>query len=171
MVLIMMGVTASGKTTVGERLSKRLKWPFYDADAFHPPANIAKMSRGEPLTDEDRQPWLAALHAKIAEHSHAGRPAVFACSALKETYRDTLRGDLPDVHFVYLKGDPAVLQARLDHRKGHFMPRTMLPSQLEALQEPADALVLDAANTPSSLVRQIITAFNLSPASVQQTER
>jgi gluconokinase len=164
-----MGVTASGKTTIGQRLSKRLHWPFYDADEFHPPANIAKMSRGEPLTDVDREPWLAALHAKIEEHSRNGQPAIFACSALKDSYRHTLRGTLPDVYFVYLKGDPAVLQSRLDHRKGHFMPRTMLPSQLEALEEPKDALVLNAALTPPTLIKQIIKAFNLGEQ-VQQTK-
>lgn len=162
MVLVLMGVTASGKTTVGQRLSRRLKWPFYDADGFHPPANIAKMSRGEPLTDADREPWLQALHDKIAEHVRDGVPAIFACSALKDAYRRILRGTLPDVQFVYLKGDPAVLQSRLDHRKGHFMPRTMLPSQLDALEEPQDALIVNAALTVPTIVRQITKAFNLA---------
>jgi gluconokinase len=173
MVLVLMGVTASGKTTIGQRLARRLKWPFYDADGFHPPENIAKMSRGEPLTDADRQPWLQALHEKIAEHVRDGRPAIFACSALKDAYRHTLRGTLPDaeVQFVYLKGDPAVLQSRLDHRKGHFMPRTMLPSQLDALEEPQDALIVNAALTVPTLVRQIIKAFNLTPSAtpIEQT--
>lgn len=157
MVIVIMGVTASGKTTIGTRASKRLGWPFYDADEFHPPANIAKMSRGEPLTDDDREPWLQALHDKMAEEEQAGRSAIFACSALKDRYRDVLRDGLSTVRFVFLKGDPDVLQARLDHRKGHFMPRTMLPSQLAALEEPepGEALVLDAARPPNELVDEI----------------
>ncbi len=162
MVIVIMGVTASGKTTIGTRASKRLGWPFYDADEFHPPANIAKMSRGEPLTDEDREPWLKALHDKMAEEERAGKSAIFACSALKDRYRDVLREGLSTVRFVFLKGDPAVLQARLDHRKGHFMPRTMLPSQMAALEEPApgEALVLDAARPPSDLVDEIASMVN-----------
>lgn len=157
MIIVIMGVTASGKTTIGTRSSKRLGWPFYDADEFHPPANIAKMSRGEPLTDADREPWLKALHDKMAEEEHAGRGAIFACSALKAAYRDILRDGLSTVRFVFLKGDPDVLQSRLDHRKGHFMPRTMLPSQIGALEEPGpgEALVLDAAKPPNELVDAI----------------
>lgn len=162
MIIVIMGVTASGKTTIGTRASKRLGWPFYDADEFHPPANIAKMSRGEPLTDEDREPWLQALHDKMAEEERAGRSAIFACSALKDRYRDVLRDGLSTVRFVFLKGDPEVLQARLDHRKGHFMPRTMLPSQMAALEEPApgEALVLDAARPPNDLVDEIARMVN-----------
>jgi gluconokinase len=157
MIIVIMGVTASGKTTIGTRASKRLGWRFYDADEFHPPENIAKMSRGEPLTDADREPWLKALHDKMAEEERAGRSGIFACSALKERYRDVLRNGLSTVRFVFLKGDPEVLQARLDHRKGHFMPRTMLPSQMAALEEPepGEALVLDAAKPPNELVDQV----------------
>lgn len=157
MVIVIMGVTASGKTTIGTRASKRLGWRFYDADEFHPPENIAKMSRGEPLTDADREPWLKALHDKMAEEERAGRSAIFACSALKQRYRDILSDGLSTVRFVFLKGDPEVLQARLDHRKGHFMPRTMLPSQMAALEEPApgDALILDASKPPSALVDEL----------------
>jgi len=157
MIIVIMGVTASGKTTIGTRASKRFGWPFYDADEFHPPANIAKMSRGEPLTDEDREPWLQALHDKMAEEERAGHSAIFACSALKARYRQVLRDGLEKVWFVFLKGDPNVLQARLDHRKGHFMPRTMLPSQIAALEEPepGDALILDAAKPPNDLVDEI----------------
>jgi len=157
MIIVIMGVTASGKTTIGTRASKRFGWPFYDADEFHPPANIAKMSRGEPLTDADREPWLKALHDKMAEEERAGHSAIFACSALKSRYRDVLRQGLPAVRFVFLKGDPEVLQARLDHRKGHFMPRTMLPSQMAALEEPepGEALELDAAKPPNELIDAI----------------
>lgn len=165
MVVIIMGVTASGKSTIGRRLSRRLGWPFYDADAFHPPANIAKMSRGEPLTDEDRVPWLSALHDLVDHHVTAGSSAVVACSALKSDYRRTLRGTLPDdvVRFVYLKGDPALLQRRLDQRQGHFMPRSMLPSQLAALEEPDEALTVNAGLSVPHLVRQIMAAFGLTP--------
>jgi gluconokinase len=159
MNVIVMGVTASGKTTVGRRLAERMGWAFYDADQFHPPANIEKMSHGIPLTDEDREPWLEALHQMMAEHERDGKDVVLACSALKERYRAVLRDGLKNVRFVYLKGDPAVLQARLDRRKGHFMPRTMLTSQLEALEEPNDALTLDASRPPSRLVDRIVTAL------------
>ena len=162
MIIVIMGVTASGKTTIGNRASKRFGWRFYDADEFHPPANIEKMSRGEPLTDEDRDPWLHALNAKMAEEERAGRSAIFACSALKAHYREVLRDGLKKVWFVFLKGDPDVLQSRLDHRKGHFMPRTMLPSQIAALEEPApgEALVLDAAKPPNELVDEIADYIN-----------
>jgi carbohydrate kinase (thermoresistant glucokinase family) len=162
MIIVIMGVTASGKTTIGTRASKRFGWRFYDADEFHPPENIAKMSRGEPLTDADREPWLKALHDKMAEEERAGRSAIFACSALKAHYRDILRDGLSTVRFVFLKGDPEVLQARLDHRKGHFMPRTMLPSQIAALEEPGEdeALVLDAARPPNDLVDEIADMVN-----------
>ena len=162
MIIVIMGVTASGKTTIGTRASKRFGWPFYDADEFHPPANIAKMSRGEPLTDADREPWLQALHDKMAEEERAGRSAIFACSALKSRYRDVLREGLSTVRFVFLKGDPEVLQSRLDHRKGHFMPRTMLPSQIAALEEPepGEALELDAAKPPNELVDAIAEMVN-----------
>jgi gluconokinase len=156
MILVVMGVTASGKSTVGRRAAARLGWPFYDADDFHPPENIAKMSRGEPLTDDDRAPWLDAIHRSIVEHDRNARPAIYACSALKARYRQVLRGDLTTVHFVYLKGDVETLQARLDHRKGHFMPRTMLPSQLAALEEPADALTLDAGSPSRDLVDRVV---------------
>ena len=162
MIIVIMGVTASGKTTIGTRASKRFGWPFYDADEFHPPENIAKMSRGEPLTDADREPWLKALHDKMAEEERAGHSAIFACSALKSRYRDVLRQGLPAVRFVFLKGDPEVLQARLDHRKGHFMPRTMLPSQMAALEEPepGEALELDAAKPPNELIDAIADMVN-----------
>ncbi len=162
MIIVIMGVTASGKTTIGTRASKRFGWPFYDADEFHPPENIAKMSRGEPLTDADREPWLKALHHKMAEEERAGRSGIFACSALKARYRDVLRDGLSTVRFVFLKGDPEVLQSRLDHRKGHFMPRTMLPSQMAALEEPepGEALELDAAKPPHELVDAIAEMVN-----------
>jgi gluconokinase len=156
MILVLMGVTASGKTTIGSRAATRLGWPFHDADDYHPPENIAKMSRGEPLTDDDRRPWLEALHRVMAEHERAGHHAIVACSALKEHYREILTDGLHTVRFVYLKVDPAVIQARLNRRKGHFMPKTMLPSQMAALEEPKDAIVLDASRPSAQLVDEIV---------------
>jgi gluconokinase len=156
MLLLLMGVTASGKSTVGRILAERLGWPFFDGDDFHPPANIEKMSHGIPLTDEDRAPWLATLHQVLADHEHRGASAIVASSALKQHYRDILLEGLHTVRVVYLKGDPATLQARLDHRVGHFMPKTMLPSQMAALEEPADAFVVDAGQTPEAIAEKII---------------
>lgn len=162
MLVLLMGVTASGKTTVGHLLRDRLGWPFYDGDDFHPPANIEKMAHGIPLTDEDRAPWLAKLHQLMADTEARGESAIIASSALKERYRRILGDGLRDLRIVYLKGDPAVLQERLDHRVGHFMPKTMLPSQMAALEEPADALVVNAAQPPNVLVQQILDALKPS---------
>jgi gluconokinase len=162
MVLLLMGVTASGKTTVGHLLRDQLGWPFYDGDDFHPPANIEKMSKGIPLTDDDRRPWLASLHRVMADAEAAGTSAIVASSALKEAYRQILSDGLRTLRIVYLKGDPATLQARLDHRVGHFMPKTMLPSQMAALEEPKDAIVVNADQPPNVIVQQILDALKLS---------
>jgi gluconokinase len=162
MVLLLMGVTASGKTTVGHLLRDQLGWPFYDGDDFHPPANIAKMSKGIPLTDDDRRPWLESLHKVMADAEAAGTSAIVASSALKEAYRQILSGGLRTLRIVYLKGDPATLQERLDHRVGHFMPKTMLPSQMAALEEPKDAIVVNAGQPPNVIVQQILDALKLS---------
>jgi gluconokinase len=161
MLLLLMGVTASGKTTVGHLLADKLGWPFYDGDDFHPPANVEKMSRGVPLTDEDRAPWLARLHQLLADAEARGESVIVASSALKEAYRRVLSDGLRSLRVVYLKGDPATLQARLDHRVGHFMPRTMLPSQMAALEEPADAIVVNAGLPPDVLTQQILAALKL----------
>jgi gluconokinase len=162
MLVLLMGVTASGKTTVGHLLRDRLGWPFYDGDDFHPPANIEKMRHGIPLTDDDRAPWLAKLHQLMADTEARGESAIIASSALKEAYRRILADGLRDLRIVYLKGDPATLQERLDHRVGHFMPNTMLPSQMAALEEPADALVVNAAQPPNVLVQQILDGLKPS---------
>jgi gluconokinase len=162
MVLLLMGVTASGKTTVGHLLRDRLGWPFYDGDDFHPPANIEKMSKGIPLTDDDRRPWLESLHQVMADAEARGASAIVASSALKAAYRRILAGNLRTLRVVYLKGDPATLQDRLDHRVGHFMPKTMLPSQMAALEEPTDALVVNAGQPPNVIVQQILEALKLS---------
>lgn len=136
MIVIVMGVSGSGKTTVGRRLAAELGWPFYDADAFHSPSNIEKMRAGSPLTDADRAPWLATLRALIDERLAQGRDAVIACSALKKKYRQQLRDGRTDVRFVYLKGDRNLIAQRIAARRGHFAGSALLESQFAALEEP-----------------------------------
>src|SRR6188508_2634827 len=136
--IVVMGVSGAGKSTVGKLIAARHDCPFRDADSFHPPANIEKMSRGEPLTDADRWPWLEAIAAFIAEHRAAGTTCVVTCSALKRVYRDIVTAkQSADVRLVYLKGEFDLIAARLAARKGHFMPPALLKSQFDALEEPA----------------------------------
>ena len=135
--IVVMGVSGAGKSTVGRLIAAQLNCPFRDADSFHPAANIAKMSRGEPLTDEDRWPWLQAIAAWIAEHRAVGTMCVVTCSALKRAYRDIVTNKQnQDVRLVYLKGDFDLIEARLTARTGHFMPPGLLRSQFAALEEP-----------------------------------
>ncbi|MGY3450578.1 6-phosphogluconolactonase [Bradyrhizobium sp. USDA 4353] len=134
--LIVMGVSSSGKSTVGEALGQRLGWRFEDGDSFHPPANVAKMSAGQPLTDEDRWPWLQAIADEIARCRAEGVPIIIACSALKKAYRKILVGDSGDVRLVYLEGDRELIGDRMDHRQGHFMPPGLLDSQFATLEPP-----------------------------------
>jgi len=155
MIILLMGVSGSGKTTVGRILAADLGWAFYDADDFHPPANVEKMQRGIPLTDADRAPWLDALHALLASLAGDGRSAVLACSALKQSYRDHLVAGVGGVRVVYLRGSAALLQRRLAARRGHFMPADLLRSQLEALQAPADAIAVDIADPPQAVAADI----------------
>jgi gluconokinase len=161
MIILLMGVTASGKTTVGQLLSARLGWSFHDADDFHPPANIDKMSRGVPLTDEDRVPWLEALNAEMRRHDAAGTHAVVTCSALRQWYRDVLRKGVQSLVFVHLKAEPALLRARIEARRDHFMPPALLPSQLATLEEPGDAIVVDAGLSPETIVGLITERLDL----------
>lgn len=159
MILVLTGVAGSGKTTIGQRLSIELGWPFFDADDFHPPANVEKMSRGIPLTDDDRWPWLRNLRRRMQEEEAGGRHAIFACSALKASYRSFLR-EGGDVQCIYLKGDPALIRDRLDQRPGHFMKPQMLESQFAALEEPADCLTVDIRPPPEEVtaaIRQKLT--------------
>src|SRR6478752_2643480 len=128
--IVVMGVSGSGKTTVGEALAARLGWRFVEGDSFHPPENVAKMSAGIPLDDNDREPWLRALAAEIAKDEAAGSPSVVGCSALKRSYRDILRTGAPRVCFVHVHGDRTVLADRLSHRAGHFFPASLLDTQL-----------------------------------------
>jgi gluconokinase len=154
-IIILLGVSGSGKTTVGQALSALTGWTFLDADDYHPPANVEKMSRGEPLTDADRAPWLQILRAEIAARLKRGENAILACSALKKAYRQQLQVDPAQVHFVYLKVSPELLQQRLEERKDHFMKSSMLQSQLETLEEPGsrEALIIEveAESDPETL--------------------
>lgn len=155
MVVVIMGVAGSGKTTVGRLLAARLGWRFDDADSFHPAANIAKMSAGQPLDDADRAPWLAAIRAHLDACELDGVGAVVTCSALKLRYRDVLLKGTREARLVYLKGSPELLQERISGRQNHFMSPAMLASQLAALEEPTDALVVDIAGTPEAIVEAI----------------
>jgi gluconokinase len=165
MNIILMGVAGSGKTTVGEKLAARLggNWRFSDADHFHSAPSIEKMSRGLPLGDADRAPWLAALGAHLDACAARGQQVVLACSALKEAYRRQFAGTAESTRFVYLKGDFAAIRARLRARPGHYLKETMLRSQFDTLEEPAPdaALVIDAALPPDEIVAQIVRAFAL----------
>jgi len=150
-----MGVAGSGKTTVGRRLATELGWPYHEADDFHSAANKEKMGRGQALNDEDRGPWLAAIRAAIDDCVARGQSAVFTCSALKASYRRVLTAGVPGLVPVFLAGDRALLQQRLESRAGHYMKAGMLDSQFAILEPPGDALVLDVRQTPEELVAAI----------------
>ncbi|HEX7021050.1 MAG TPA: gluconokinase [Gemmatimonadaceae bacterium] len=156
-VIVVMGVTGAGKTTVGEELAQALHWPFYEGDDFHPRRNIELMSHGTPLTDDDRAPWLQALARMITNVILNGEHAVLACSALRQRYRDELlpRGAPGAVRFVYLDVPLEVLRERVSHRPHHFMPASLLPSQLETLEEPRDALTVDGTRPPTEIVHRV----------------
>jgi gluconokinase len=163
LVVIVMGVSGSGKTTVGSALAVARGWRFVDADDVHSPASVAKMARGEPLDDADRAPWLAKLRAIIAEALARDESLVVACSALKAGYRSILiDGDGARIRIVHLTAPPDLLRRRLVGRAGHYMKAQMLDSQLATLEAPADALTLDAALPVSTLVQTIETAFGLT---------
>ena len=156
-IILVMGVSGSGKTTVGAMLAGRLGWPYAEADAFHPPANVAKMAAGHPLTDADRLPWLQAIAAWIDRQIAAGGRGVVTCSALKRGYRDMLRR--PEVQIVYLHGSHDLIAARLTARHGHFFQAQMLDSQFEALEEPGpdeDVMVVSITGTPAEIVDEIV---------------
>jgi len=161
-VAVVMGVSGSGKTTIADDVSKRLGWPLLEGDTFHPPANVEKMSRGVPLTDEDRWPWLRAIAAAIDEVRGRGGSAVVACSALKRAYRDILIGDRHDVWLVYLRGTKDLIAKRMAARKGHFMPVALLDSQFATLEEPGPGehpIVVSVEPPPRDIVAAVLRAL------------
>lgn len=166
MIVVVMGVSGCGKSTVGQLLARRLGCPFSDADAFHPPANIDKMRRGSALDDEDRWPWLRALRAAIVASIARGEDHVLACSALKESYRRVL-SEAGDVLFVHLTGDPALIRDRLMARRGHFYDPALLQNQLDTLEAPTDAIEVDIALGPDRIVEELMRA--LRPQNTENT--
>ena len=160
MVIILMGVTGSGKTTAGRRLAESLGWELFDGDDFHSMANVAKMKSGVPLNDEDRKPWLESLRRLIQERLANDQPAVLACSALKQTYRDILIID-ERVKLVYLKGDYDLIKARLGTRSNHYMNPALLESQFETLEEPTGAFSVEIKSPPDEIVGIIRKQFNV----------
>jgi gluconokinase len=162
MVIILMGVVGAGKTTLGRRLSEHLRCVFLDGDAVHPPSNIAKMAHGIPLTDDDRLPWLHALRQSLTDWRERHIDAVLACSLLTQAHRAAvLPANEADVKLAYLRASRPLLHARLSARTGHFAGVALLDSQLRLLEEPADALVLDASQSIDQLVQRIRNAWNL----------
>ena len=155
MVIILMGVSGCGKTTVGKLLSQEVGLPFFDADDFHPPENVQKMESGQPLNDVDRQPWLEILSDEITEWNQSGG-AILACSALKEKYREILRKGEGDVQFVYLKGSRNLIWDRIKKRSGHYMPPELLDSQFDVLEEPhRDAFKISVDQSPKKIVKRL----------------
>jgi gluconokinase len=161
MVVVLMGVAGSGKTTVGRELARRLAWPFRDADDFHPLRNREKMRRGIPLDDNDRRPWLEAIHASITQSVNTRQNAIYACSALKQAYRQLLATDLKQVKFVYLKGSPRLIAERLANRKRHFFDPALLQTQFKDLQEPHDVLEVDISPPPEIVADSIRAVLGL----------
>lgn len=155
MIVVVMGVSGSGKSTIGMRLAAALDWTFHDGDELHSPANVRKMQSGEPLTDTDRAGWLAAVRRLIDTLAEHDEPAVIACSALRDAHRHVLADGRPEVRFVWLHGDPPLIRTRLVARKGHFMPVTLLDSQLDTLEPPANALAVDVGASPEAIVATI----------------
>ena len=160
MIIIIMGVSGAGKTTVGRFLANELGWKFYDADDFHSAANKDKMSRGFPLTDEDRANWLVSLREMLNQNIETNQSIVLACSALKQKYRDFLQVN-DEIHFVYLCGTYQQIKTRMKERKDHYMKHGMLASQFDVLEEPSDALVVDIAKKPEEIIAIICKEWNL----------
>ena len=163
--LVIMGVSGSGKSTVGERLAKRLGWEMVEGDRLHPPANVEKMRRGIPLDDADREPWLDRIGEQLRAWAAAGRSGVLTCSALKYAYRAKILAWRPDARFVYLKGSEDLIGARVSARHHEYMPASLLKSQFETLEEPTPdepVITVDAGGTPDREVDKIIDALGLS---------
>lgn len=161
--IIVMGVSGSGKSTIGALLAERLGWPFADADGFHPPENVAKMAAGTPLTDADRWPWLDAIAAHIDAARKAGQPVVVACSALRRAYRERLRAGHGDLLFLHLSGAPEVIAARQAARQGHFMPPSLMASQFATLEDTVaepDAVTVSVKASPHEVVNAAMVAIS-----------
>jgi carbohydrate kinase (thermoresistant glucokinase family) len=168
MIVVVAGVAASGKSTVGRMIADRLGWPFTDADSLHPAANVAKMHAGHALTDADRRPWMAAVTERIDGYLEAGQSAVLACSLLKRFYRDQLTADRPTVRIVFLDVSRAELNRRLSSRHGHFFPAALLDSQLADLEPPQPAerqlVVAEVGQPPAVIADEVIDRLQLSPS-------
>jgi gluconokinase len=158
MIIILMGVAGSGKTTIGHKLALAMGCPFYDGDDYHSRANREKMARGIPLTDGDRSSWLQTLHAEMKMWEEKNPRTFLACSALKQKYRDLLSDRIP-VRWIYLKGDAGILRQRLRERQGHFAGPDLLESQLQILEEPVDAIRVDIGQEPGTIVKQLLEAL------------
>jgi carbohydrate kinase (thermoresistant glucokinase family) len=166
MMIVVMGVAGSGKSTIGTMLARRLNWEFADADSFHPASNVEKMSRGVPLTDEDRGPWLEAIAAWMDGLTRDGRHGIVACSALKRAYRRLLVGGRKEIRIIYLKGEKDLIAARMAARSGHFMPVGLLDSQFRTLEEPGpeeDPLVVSIDAPPQEMVETILLKLDPPP--------
>jgi gluconokinase len=167
-VLIIMGVSGSGKSTIAELLAPKLGWDYRDGDDFHPQSNVDKMHSGIPLTDDDRWPWLKAIAAWVDEKRQAGENAIITCSALKKSYRDILIGPRKDVGLIYLKGDEELIAQRLSKRHGHFMPKDLLRSQFQTLQEPGPdehPITVSIAPPPEEIAAAILRELRTQPSS------
>jgi gluconokinase len=160
-IVVVMGVSGSGKSVVGQALAADLGWPFFDADDFHPEANVAKMAAGTPLTDDDRWPWLDRLASEMAVIDRRGDNAVLACSALRQAYRDRI-GRAGNVRFVHLSGDHETIAARIAARTHHYMPPSLLASQFATLEPPQNGVVVDVRDDVPTLVTKIRAALQLS---------
>jgi gluconokinase len=161
--IVVMGVSGSGKSTVAAELVKRLGWDFAEGDEFHPPANVAKMRAGQPLDDEDRWPWLRTLADWIGEHERAGRSVVVTCSALKRSYRDLLRDGHPSVWFAHVTADAGLIRERMENRTGHYMPASLLDSQLDTLaplQDDEPGGRVSGAGAPGAVVDELLAALD-----------
>lgn len=167
MVIVVMGVSGCGKTTVAEKLSKHLRWPYAEADTFHPTSNVEKMRAGTPLTDDDRWPWLDAMRGWIDSTRAEGKRCIVTCSALKRAYRDRLAKGRDDVRIVHLEGTYDLIASRLLARRHEYMPASLLKSQFDILEAPGEdenPLVLPIDRDPDDLVREILAKLNLRPS-------
>lgn len=162
MIILIMGVSGSGKTTIGKLLAETLHWEFYDADSFHSLKNVEKMQGGIPLTEADRTPWLQSLHTAIEQWLQENRNVVLACSALKGSYRQQLQLDKNRIKIIYLTGNYELIQKRLQTRHNHYMTEKLLDSQFHTLEEPIDAISVNVAQSPQSIVQTICSALGLT---------